>query len=936
MPLLRRPPPARSPPSDVRCLSLSGTGADLQFLIRAKAYLYYFMTADEHAAPEAGAPRRSASTFGYGTGLAAPGGAVALVRAEVAYSGDSTVFGADGTVSDTEDSLAPGASSWLGLASHQRIGTGEGGLADAFALRVRTMGSSGWVEGATVGVALIVEVLDNGARPRGDSGPLRQKAYYSTRSTPYGTPDTFTPFIEQVIAVAGLCSAVAAARAEAAAAAAPPVGYAVLASSAARRAAEGARECAAGSAAATRVAAAAPRLPPPSPPPSPPKPPPLPPSPAPPPAKMAEVIELSIDFDGTEGSDGSTLRQIFEDNLRTEVAEALSIPKDAVIIHAVDVANGEIQLGFLAGDAAERVGAGDQTTVSTTLEVAGGPCADFDEAAMEVALAAELGVDAARVSVTKDCSGADASPIIVDDDRRRRLSESTDTASLPFPVHVEVSGLPTEAAADAAAATLESLEGEALAPAVGGTDEVPFTVGAITDPPTARTLTAPESTQEVFDELADMLEDPSSPIFSGAVGSQLKGDIVLVVVTPPAPPPTPPPPEEIRGYLSGIGGGITLAYNTIVEAIGVGGFAGVCAGAFVCLCVIPCVICCVCRRRRRKRKQSEEDLWENIGRPAGVRHLGHVDMTETGTISVGFDDSMQGSQTARDVTASAECASRYPNSCGWDPRDDDDRPQRPPRMMRRPSSLVDHVMHDHAYRAPPPGLPPTTDGFDDPYATNYDEYGNNLGASVQDPNWCGRRRRGGRKWAMWHPTDGRFGRRRRGRPADGRGAHREVGDGIRPMRGPSAGRSSCASAQRRSRLAASHPSSRAAEEEGEEGPVRQEKKEKEPKPRNDSIVAFDVARCTGSGAPAHHSHQPLCSPSLFTPETKPLNHQQAAPRPPRPHTPPLTRARPAPRRVCFRRLRAAATDAAGGRRRVGVGGARDRLRPGLLFQYADE
>ena len=78
--------------------------------------------------------------------------------------------------------------------------------------------------------------------------------------------------------------------------------------------------------------------------------------------------------------------------------------------------------------------------------------------------------------------------------------------------------------------------------------------------------------------------------FSGALGSQLKGDIVLVVVTPPAPPPTPPPPEEIRGFLSGIGGGITLAYNTIVEAIGVGGFAGVCAGAFVCLCVIPCVI----------------------------------------------------------------------------------------------------------------------------------------------------------------------------------------------------------------------------------------------------------------------------------------------------------------------------------------------------------
>ena len=68
---------------------------------------------------------------------------------------------------------------------------------------------------------------------------------------------------------------------------------------------------------------------------------------------MAEVIELSIDFDGTELG-RLDARQIFEDNLRTEVAEALSIPKDAVIIHAVDVANGEIQLGFLAGDAAER------------------------------------------------------------------------------------------------------------------------------------------------------------------------------------------------------------------------------------------------------------------------------------------------------------------------------------------------------------------------------------------------------------------------------------------------------------------------------------------------------------------------------------------------------------------------------------------------------
>ena len=103
----------------------------------------------------------------------------------------------------------------------------------------------------------------------------------------------------------------------------------------------------------------------------------------------------------------------------------------------------------------------------------------------------------------------------------------------------------------------------------------------------------------------------------------------------------------------------------------------------------------------------------------------------------------------------------------------------------RSSSLVDHVMHDHAYRAPPPGLPPTTDGFDDPYATNYDEYGNNLGASVQDPNWCGppstRRTDIGDARAQMGGLGGAGDRR------TGAGAHREVGDGIRPMRGPSAG-----------------------------------------------------------------------------------------------------------------------------------------------------
>ena len=160
------------------------------------------MTADEHAAPEAGASAPFSVDIRLWDADSSPqGGAVALVRAEVEYSAGDAVFGGDGTVSDTEDSLAPGTRSWLGLASHQRIGTGVGGLADAFALRVRTMGASGWVEGATVRVALIVEVLDNGARPRGDSGPLRQKAYYSTRSTPFGTPDTFTPIIEYNVEV---------------------------------------------------------------------------------------------------------------------------------------------------------------------------------------------------------------------------------------------------------------------------------------------------------------------------------------------------------------------------------------------------------------------------------------------------------------------------------------------------------------------------------------------------------------------------------------------------------------------------------------------------------------------------------------------------------------------------------------------------------------
>ena len=349
---------------------------------------------------------------------------------------------------------------------------------------------------------------------------------------------------------------------------------------------------------------------------------------------MAEVIELSIDFDGTEGSDGSTLRQIFEDNLRTEVAAALSIPKDAVIIHAVDVANGEIPLGFLAGDAAERVGAGDQTTVSTTLEVGGGPCADFDEAAMEVALAAELGVDAARVSVTKDCSGADASPIIVDDDRRRRLSESTDTRR---PVPRPRRG---ERAADGGGGGCGGRHAREPRGRGAGARGRWHRRGAVHrrhhhragDGKSRRGRVAGEDDVElrrmarrghargpfVGHHLLDLgrgafafSRRAATSIFSitGAASA------ALLDVRRRRDPRLP-----IYG-LAAHHARVSM-YGPAFSAIGVGGFAGVCAGAFVCLCVIPCVICCVCRRRRRKRKQSEEDLWENMGRPAGVRHLG--------------------------------------------------------------------------------------------------------------------------------------------------------------------------------------------------------------------------------------------------------------------------------------------------------------------------
>ena len=168
----------------------------MQFLIRAKAYLYYFMTYSALAAPAAG--HGDAAPFGVDVQLwdadsSPKGGAVALVRAEVEYSGGGAAAYVGGTTMDTVDRVG-GAPSWLAVLASPSAG-------GAFALRVVPADGAAWANGATIGVALIVEVLDNGARPRGESGPLRQKAYYSTRSTPFGTPDTFTPLLTTTLEV---------------------------------------------------------------------------------------------------------------------------------------------------------------------------------------------------------------------------------------------------------------------------------------------------------------------------------------------------------------------------------------------------------------------------------------------------------------------------------------------------------------------------------------------------------------------------------------------------------------------------------------------------------------------------------------------------------------------------------------------------------------
>ena len=140
--------------------------------------------------------------------------------------------------------------------------------------------------------------------------------------------------------------------------------------------------------------------------------------------------------------------------------------------------------------------------------------------------------------------------------------------------------------------------------------------------------------------------------------------------------------------------------------------------------------------------------------------------------------------------------------------------------------------------------------------------------------------------------------RRRGRPADGRGRaprgrRRDTADARavgRPGRAPRR-------LERRSRLAPSHPSSRTAEEEGEEGPVRQEEEgegaeaaERLHRRLRRRTVHWIRTRCARPLTPTN----PCSLPSLFTPETKPLNHQQAIPRarPPRPPIPLLSPVRP--------------------------------------------
>ena len=216
------------------------------------------------------------------------------------------------------------------------------------------------------------------------------------------------------------------------------------------------------------------------------------------------------------------------------------------------------------------------------------------------------------------------------------------------------------------------------------------------------------------------------------------------------------------------------------------------------------------------------------------------------------------------------------------------------------------------------------------------QYGNNLGASVHGSQLV----RAAVDAADGYGDARACGRpRRRGRPADGRQARTA---GSATGFGRCAGRRPVCRAprrfQRRSRLAAADPSSRAAEEEGEEGLFGRRRRRRSRSRGTTPLVAFDVARCTGSarGAPARPP-QPLFSPLSLYPRHQTTQSSAGDPwRARRARPPLLTRAPPRPsqallpaatrrRHRCRRRAR-----------RVGVGGARDRLRPGLLFQYADE
>ena len=141
-------------------------GSDMQFLIRAKAYLYYFMTYSALAAPAAG--HGDAAPFGVDVQLwdadsSPKGGAVALVRAEVEYSGGGEIavcnlgslvlphFVRDGQVDFDElkrvagvlatnldatidSGHYPDGAAEASNLKHRPVGIGVSGLADAFAL----------------------------------------------------------------------------------------------------------------------------------------------------------------------------------------------------------------------------------------------------------------------------------------------------------------------------------------------------------------------------------------------------------------------------------------------------------------------------------------------------------------------------------------------------------------------------------------------------------------------------------------------------------------------------------------------------------------------------------------------------------------------------------------------------------------------------------